>query len=419
VAFASGLEAWAELDLVVDRGAPALPETIKPFLLQCRERDERVSVARLEPPGRPLPAAQVASPWSPSLVTLRLSDSEPNPDAEVLAVIDRARPVVLATAINSGPSGRWRRQLAATALVALAATGTFGAAWAVAAPDDTSRMGTLALRSDPPGAQAFIDGTPRGLTPLTLQLAEGEYLVELRGRGEPRTLPVAIQAGVQVSQSVELPEPVSSWGRIEVRTDPPGQHVTIDGVPLGPSPMRVDLAAGKHSVVLGEGADGEGLEHQVTIEPATTTSLVLPGRPDAPDFGWLTVVAPVDVQVYEDGQLLGSSQSPRIMLAAGRHDLEVVNHALGYREAWTAEIGPGETTQVDVTFPTGSLILRATPGAEVWVDGRRAGKTPMDALAVPLGPHEVIFRHPELGERRYAITVTQAEPARLSVDLTR
>jgi hypothetical protein len=36
---------------------------------------------------------------------------------------------------------------------------------------------------------------------------------------------------------------------------------------------------------------------------------------------------------------------------------------------------------------------------------------------VAVGPHEVIFRHPDLGEQRHAITVTAASPARLSVDL--
>jgi hypothetical protein len=38
---------------------------------------------------------------------------------------------------------------------------------------------------------------------------------------------------------------------------------------------------------------------------------------------------------------------------------------------------------------------------------------------VPIGPHEVVFRHPQMGEQRHAITVTLAAPARLSVNLRR
>ena len=52
-----------------------------------------------------------------------------------------------------------------------------------------------------------------------------------------------------------------------------------------------------------------------------------------------------------------------------------------------------------------------------WIAGVPDGETPIGDLKVAVGPHEVIFRHPDLGEQRHAITVTAASPARLSVDL--
>jgi len=38
-------------------------------------------------------------------------------------------------------------------------------------------------------------------------------------------------------------------------------------------------------------------------------------------------------------------------------------------------------------------------------------------LSLAIGPHEIVFRHPELGEQRHAATVTLNSQARLSVDL--
>ena len=38
-------------------------------------------------------------------------------------------------------------------------------------------------------------------------------------------------------------------------------------------------------------------------------------------------------------------------------------------------------------------------------------------LQVPIGPHDVVFRHPDLGEQHHAVSVTLTAPARLSVDL--
>jgi PEGA domain len=61
--------------------------------------------------------------------------------------------------------------------------------------------------------------------------------------------------------------------------------------------------------------------------------------------------------------------------------------------------------------------LNAVPWAEVWVDGEKIGETPIGNLSLSLGPHEVVFRHPELGEQRHAALVTLKTPARLSVDL--
>ena len=63
------------------------------------------------------------------------------------------------------------------------------------------------------------------------------------------------------------------------------------------------------------------------------------------------------------------------------------------------------------------MALNAQPWADVWLDGEHIGETPIGNVAVPIGAHEVVFRHPELGEQTVRTTVTLAAPARLSVDL--
>ena len=57
-------------------------------------------------------------------------------------------------------------------------------------------------------------------------------------------------------------------------------------------------------------------------------------------------------------------------------------------------------------LPNGTVNLNASPWAEVWIDGQRVGETPIGNLSVPIGPHEVVFRHPQFGEKRHAISVT-------------
>jgi serine/threonine-protein kinase len=77
----------------------------------------------------------------------------------------------------------------------------------------------------------------------------------------------------------------------------------------------------------------------------------------------------------------------------------------------------GKTAATKVDLPNGTLSLNAQPWAEVFVDGERVGDTPIGNLARRIGTHEIIFRHPELGERRETVVITVGKPARVGVDL--
>ena len=99
------------------------------------------------------------------------------------------------------------------------------------------------------------------------------------------------------------------------------------------------------------------------------------------------------------------------------HDLEIVNESLGYQERHTVRVTPGEVASVTLTLPKGSLSINAVPWAEVFVDGTSVGETPIGNIQVPIGPHELVFRNPKLGERRETVVVTTRAPAKVGVDL--
>jgi serine/threonine-protein kinase len=68
-------------------------------------------------------------------------------------------------------------------------------------------------------------------------------------------------------------------------------------------------------------------------------------------------------------------------------------------------------------WPRGTMAINANPWAEVLVDGNRVGETPIGSVTVPIGSHEIVFRHPELGERRMSVTVTARETLKVGIDL--
>jgi serine/threonine protein kinase len=323
------------------------------------------------------------------------------------------------------PEGKvnWTRYaVAGVVLLALAVGGVMALRHRSAA-GIAADTGTLSVNSNPGGAQLLVDGKLAGVTPTTLTLPQGDHTLTLRASGaDPRTMTVSIAAGTQASQYIELPKAEvraeTTSGRLQVRTDPPGALVSVDSIPRGASPVTIgNLAPGDHTVVVS--ANGNSVQQSVTVDAGMTSALVVPlgVRDKGPLSGWVAIASPIEVQLFEGGKLVGTNQSDRIMVASGTHQLDLVNEALGYRVSRSVSVAPGKVETVTLRPPMGSIAINAIPWAEVWVDGEKAGDTPIGNLAVAIGKHEVTFRHPEFGEAHQVVTVTLSGPARLSVDL--
>jgi hypothetical protein len=310
----------------------------------------------------------------------------------------------------------WRNRaaIAAAVLVAIVTAGVFAARGYARVPP----TGELVVNTNPDGVQVFIDGKKHGTTPITLELPTGDHKLELTLGDQTRAIPVKITTGGHVAQFVELPKATSGVGQLSVRTEPAGATVTVDGQRRGVSPLVVEgLTPGEHTVGLQNAI--ASVTEQVTVQPGATAALVVPlsAPQGVPVSGWVSLASPIEMQLLEDGRLVGSSRSERIMMSVGDHSLQIVNDALGYRQARTVQVSPGRVSPMRIDLPKGSVALNAAPWAEVWVDGDRLGETPIGNVMLQIGNHEVVFRHPDLGEQRHTVTVTLNGPARLSVDM--
>ena len=448
-AFESAVQAQDELERVLgESDYMAAPATLEAFLAQYRATIEPVMPVSVAPPApavapAPVMVAPPAPTPAPVVIPVPVPEPLPTPVSYVpvqapVRVPDPVRwtppasyppprpaahiapPVVhtppAADALD--PRKRWQLAAAAVALIAVAGAGIAAARRYTATPAPAVADGTLTVNTNPPGAHVFVDGVERGATPLSVTLKPGTHALELRGDGTPRLMPITVAAGAEVSQYIELPKTAATLGQMQVRTEPAGARVSVDGVPRGTSPVTVaDLAPGEHAVLLE--SDFGAVKQVVTIDAGQTASLMVPlSAPDgAPVSGWMSVTAPADVQIFEKNRLIGTSQSDRLMVSAGRHDIDIVNDVIGYRTTRTVQVSAGKVTPIKIEFPKGTIALNAVPWAEVWVDGEKIGETPIGNLSLSLGPHEVVFRHPELGEQRHAALITLKTPARLSVDL--
>ncbi|HJR59128.1 MAG TPA: PEGA domain-containing protein [Vicinamibacterales bacterium] len=386
-AFASAPEALAALDEITADGSMyvAAPVALETFLSRY------ISALLVPPPSVAAPAlrpAEIAGPSQAASPVRSAPDvtellTEPLPAPLLGTVRDgsgqrEAAPLFNAAAPFSVPNppattasrgrGRSRKWFAVAAVLVILATGGI-AGFKVLSGDPAPALATLTVQSNPAGVPVFVDGIERGVTPARITLAAGAHILELR-RGVPRVIPVTLAAGADVSQYLEFVEaPIAE------------EPVITPGTEVAPVPEA----------------------------PASA--------PVAPLAGWIAVKMPFGVEILEKGRLIGSTQAERLMLAAGPHELEFVNESLGYRATRLVHVIAGKVTTLPLEVPRGMVNLNAAPWAEVFLDGQSVGETPIGNLSVPIGPHEILFRHPQFGEKRHAVSVTAGVPVRISVEM--
>lgn len=412
-AFGTAAEAHDELERVIaDLEYPGLPASVDVFLTRYRDADP--SSATVESPAEAGPlvssfrteadlaphaaASPVASTSDGSPVRIDSLESDFTAEAEL--VEKTARPPVLAAGRRSPdavpPAVRDlfasevllppRRSMAPVGIgmalaLAVAAVPMWGSLNGGAPA--TLGTGTLVISTSPRGASASLDGRPIGVTPLTVTVLAGRHTLDVRGEGEPRTVPVVMTAGTRVEQYLELQPPT------------PARDAADSQPSASPSSDAVPITSG--------------------TDPQMATVTTTPRA--APPTGWLIVKTPIELVIEEDGVAVGNSVSGRVSLPSGRHVLTLRNDALGFQTTRTVQVNAYGATTATVDVPSGLISLNASPWAEVWLDGARVGDTPIGNLAVPIGPHEVVLRHPDLGERRRQVMVSATGVSRLSVDL--
>lgn len=318
-------------------------------------------------------------------------------------------------------AAKWTAVIVVTAAVAVTGVFLYQKRFVAA-----STSGTVTVETAPSGLDVTLAGKSLGKTPLTTTLAVGAYELQVGSQPNVRTVRVNVSAGSSIVQRVEFADSRSTaaaaTGGLRVQTEPSHLPVFVDGTQRGVSPVAIDqLQPGDHEVSVRTSTSV--VRRSVTIQPRETVSLIVsssttpPPNPGAVAAGWISITAPVALQLKEGGKLIGSSESDRLMLTAGDHDIEFSNEAVGFSVRRSVRVTAGKTTATKIDLPNGSLNINAQPWAEVFVDGERVGETPIGNLSRRVGTHEVIFRHPDLGERKETVTIAVGKPARIGVDL--
>lgn len=105
---------------------------------------------------------------------------------------------------------------------------------------------TVSFNSLPPSALVIVDNKQAGLTPLTLELERGKYMVEIFKSGyQSHKQELDVKGNMTVS-----PQLVEDVYELAIASNPSGGQVFINGVERGSTALVVKMKPGKYTVLI-------------------------------------------------------------------------------------------------------------------------------------------------------------------------
>jgi formylglycine-generating enzyme required for sulfatase activity/serine/threonine protein kinase len=252
-------------------------------------------------------------------------------------------------------------------------------------------FGSLNITSDPSEVLVSIDGKNVGQTPLQLnKIRKGKVKISIDKEGfDEWEQEIMIEPSKVFEVNAVL---VSSFGSLKIETTPDGAQVSIDGKNVGQTPLQLnEVKRGKVKISI----DKEGFdvwEHEIMVEASKVSEVnaVL-----VSSFGSLKVeTTPDGAQVYIDGKNVG--QTPLQLNEVKRGKVKIIVYKKGF-DVWEQEImiEPSKVSEVNAVLVSsfGSLKVETTPdGAQVYIDGKKQGESPLELKELKKGSHEVVFK---------------------------
>lgn len=180
---------------------------------------------------------------------------------------------------------------------------------------------------------------------------------------------------------IEL-EPGSNQTKLKLRaivsitSDPSGAEIFLNGQKFGNTPMQESLIAGEYSMTLRKSLY---YPQDRTFEVKEGSTLEIPSIKLKPKFGYYSVKANLPgAKLYLDGVYLGDGSVNKTKIESGKH---IFKAELDMYHSEIQEFDFKDGDEKDVVFKMrpnfGKLVIKSEPsGADIWVNGKQAGKTP-------------------------------------------
>ncbi len=277
---------------------------------------------------------------------------------------------------------------------------------------------SFTFETTPDKAKISINGEPKGTTPLTVNLAVNkrfEIVIEKEGY-EP------LQNGVITEPDkshfvFELSKEKPALGIINLDSTPSGANVFINGKDTQQTtPTLLDqLPMGKSVEIKLQKEGFKATTKKISVsQQSQDLNIELMKKGPV-----LTInVVPPNATIFLNKKSYGKTISD--LNKNETYDLRI--DAKGYISEERKIKIDSDQVELDIELKkkeaqTGSLSISATPWATIVIDDKVVGTSPILDHALPVGKHDVIFRHPDFPDVKKSINIKYNEDHKLIIDL--
>jgi len=236
-----------------------------------------------------------------------------------------------------------------------------------------SNIGGMVIRSTPSNANIFINGEPRGQTPITLQVPQGKYDLKLSLNGYiEQKQKVIVSKGENATVNTKL---ILKPASLKIITIPAGATLLVNGKRYNNTPTTLkDLKPGTYAIEVAHDKF-DNSKREITIAPGQNLTVKL--KLDTNMGGIDLIIHPPGVTIYLDGKKMGVTETGETdklskifhirELKSGPHKITVA-HKRGtpLEKNFTINIKKGKTSRPKpFTFWVKDTYLKLKNGQEL------------------------------------------------------
>lgn len=278
-------------------------------------------------------------------------------------------------------------------------------------------VGSITIKTKPPGATVMMDGSEfLGLTPVNkpdVIIGQHTLKVSLDGHNDISKV-FKLKYGDEKKFILTMaPKP----GTLSVSTTPTGAAIYINGKRQGRSNTSIELSGGSYKVEVRK-SDYRTIKRQVKVQPGQTARL---------DLTLLETIQtklsvkskPAKVTLFLDGEKVGETPFMIKKIDPGIHFLGLSKK--GYQDAdRKIFIKKNETTRIFEVMKVqmGGLNITATPAeANIYLDNKYVGTSPVSFAEMPIGTHKIRISHPKYKDYIENFALSHQEYKTLNIKL--